>query len=299
LSEGKVGSYTIVPQKNVLQEFLDDIERKYQKDLRLREQLFQQQLIRLKEYVPIDDEMPDIVKEIEDFHNITGSVLDETMTALVEQFVRSNELSASTALALSIKTKITEQYVLIGDEQGQAKKLYQKLRSLGAENDYSLLQTLLLVQEGKARLDHRMEKEIEEKISDIEDEAVKKASKILIAGLEELGYEVNGIEETLFVDGGEFYFRNEDGPQVWDPHYYVRGKVNPKNNKVTFLMGYEGKTLHSKEQDYRVEEQFCSELGTLQKSLEQNNVSILIEELIMPGEGGLIEIASGAISKKS
>jgi hypothetical protein len=171
------------------------------------------------------------------------------------------------------------------------------LISLGADEEYVLLQTLLKVQEGRARLDHETVVAIEQKICDIEDEAIHQASNILIAGLEELGYEIRGIEETLFVNGGEFYFRNDNGPHAWDPHYYVRGKVNPKNKKVTFLMGYEGKTLHSKEQDYRVEEQFCSELGDLQESLEQNNVQVTIEELIMPGEGGLIEIDINEVLK--
>jgi hypothetical protein len=243
-----------------------------------------------QDYALLRDQREQITKEIEHFQNKTGSILGDMMLVLINKFNQITELSEATALALSIKTELAKEYDVIEQEKIQARKLYQKLISLGADEEYTFLQTLLKIQEGKMRLDHGTVKAIEDKISEIEEEAVEKASTILLAGLEELGYEVSGIEETLFVDGGEFYFRKEDGPQAWDPHYYVRGKVNPKNKKVIFLMGYEGQSMHSKEQDYRVEEQFYSEFGVLQKSLEQNNVQVMIEELIMPGEGGLIDV---------
>jgi hypothetical protein len=121
------------------------------------------------------------------------------------------------------------------------------------------------------------------------------AFKVLINDLIKLGYEVSETDERLFVNGGELYFRMADGQNTWYPNYYARGRLKPDYKEVVFSLVHTGGMLHSKEQDFSSEQQFCSELGDIQHNCEEHGFVFIVNEIIMPGEG--IEIDSNVLNK--
>lgn len=108
------------------------------------------------------------------------------------------------------------------------------------------------------------------------------AAQVLAQSLRDLGYEVEDIENTLFVEGGVAHFQR----QGWED-YYVRLRLDPKENTLNFNVvrprGMEESTVR-KRQDFLAEERWCAEFPKLQQTLAARGIDFKVLRQLGAGE---------------
>jgi hypothetical protein len=105
---------------------------------------------------------------------------------------------------------------------------------------------------------------------------------VLEQSLRDLGYEVEGIAETLFVSGGVAHFQK----QAWQ-NYHVRMRVNPADNSVNFNVVRaqgSGDVALDKKLDYLAEDRWCAEFPALLRTLEARGMQLTVTRQLQAGE---------------
>ncbi|GHU00765.1 hypothetical protein FACS1894154_10250 [Betaproteobacteria bacterium] len=150
-----------------------------------------------------------------------------------------------------------------------------------------LLGRLEAVSAGLARLEaaERVELEAREAAFAAEQEALqaRAAALVLEASLEDLGYQVDSIDETLFSAGGLVHFQRPG----WDGHY-VRLRANAKNKTFNFnVVRAENKAATSATQardDLAAEERWCAEFPRLMATLAARGLELNVTRRLEAGE---------------
>ncbi len=104
---------------------------------------------------------------------------------------------------------------------------------------------------------------------------------ILEQSLKDLGYQVQEIGHTLFVEGGVVHFRRPG----WD-NYMVRMRVDPKTKSANFNViraVAEGENERSV-LDHLAEDRWCSEFPALLKALEARGLQMQVTRRLEAGE---------------
>lgn len=108
------------------------------------------------------------------------------------------------------------------------------------------------------------------------------AALVLERSLRDLGYEVEDIERTLFVEGGVAHFQR----QGWED-YHVRLRLDPRENTLNFNVvrprGMEESAVR-KRQDFLAEERWCSEFPKLQQTLAARGIAFKVLRQLGAGE---------------
>jgi hypothetical protein len=106
------------------------------------------------------------------------------------------------------------------------------------------------------------------------------AAIVLEASLRDLGYAVEEIEETLFVEGGVAHFQRTE----WGD-YFIRLRIDPKRNAMNFNVVRAGTVGEDrKQEDMRAEERWCSEFPKLFETLKARGIPITVTRLLQAGE---------------
>lgn len=106
------------------------------------------------------------------------------------------------------------------------------------------------------------------------------AAIVLEQSLKDLGYAIEEIEETLFVEGGVAHFQKPG----WDD-YFVRLRVDPKRNTMNFNVVRAGTTGEvRKVEDMLAEERWCAEFPKLFDTLKARGIPITVTRLLQAGE---------------
>ena len=106
------------------------------------------------------------------------------------------------------------------------------------------------------------------------------AALVLEQSLKDLGYAVEEIEETLFVEGGVAHFQR---PEWGD--YYVRLRIDPKRSSMNFNVVRTGTTGEDrKHEDMLAEERWCSAFPKLFETLKARGIPINVTRLLQAGE---------------
>jgi hypothetical protein len=150
-----------------------------------------------------------------------------------------------------------------------------------------LLGRLEAVSAGLARLEvaERTELEAREVAFAAEQEAQKNraAALVLEASLEDLGYQVDSIDETLFSAGGMVHFQRPG----WDG-YYVRLRANAKSSTFNFnVVRAENKAAENAAQardDLAAEERWCAEFPRLMATLAARGLNLAVTRRLDAGE---------------
>lgn len=104
---------------------------------------------------------------------------------------------------------------------------------------------------------------------------------ILEQTLKDLGYQVEEVTHTLFVDGGVVHFRRSG----WDK-YMVRMRIDSKSGQANFNViraVAEGENERSV-LDHLAEDRWCSEFPTLMAALEARGIHMQVTRLLQAGE---------------
>lgn len=108
------------------------------------------------------------------------------------------------------------------------------------------------------------------------------AAIVLEQSLRDLGYEVEGVENTLFVEGGVVHFQR----QGWED-YHVRLRLDPRDATINFNVvrprGAE-ESAARKRLDVLAEDRWCAEFPQLLKTLEARGLQLKVTRQLGAGE---------------
>ncbi|MEO7107376.1 MAG: hypothetical protein ABIZ09_13465 [Rhodoferax sp.] len=113
----------------------------------------------------------------------------------------------------------------------------------------------------------------------LEEEA---AAQVLEQSLRDLGYAVDGVENTFFVEGGMAHFQR----QGWG-EYFVRVRVGVQDKTLNFnVVRAKGaqETAERKRLDYLAEDRWCSEFPKLLETLAARGIQLDVKRLLGAGE---------------
>jgi hypothetical protein len=132
----------------------------------------------------------------------------------------------------------------------------------------------LLLTELRLRIQNRVEAE--------QKQAVQEATALILQqSLKDLGYQVEDVSDTLFVDGGVVHFRR----QGWDD-YMVRMRVDPKTATTNFNVIRAVETAGNERSalDHLAEDRWCAEFPALLQALDVRGVHLNVTRRLEAGE---------------
>ena len=121
------------------------------------------------------------------------------------------------------------------------------------------------------------------------------AADVLEQSLRDLGYDVQDIEATLFVDGGTVHFRR-DG---WED-YYVRLRVDPRERTVNFNVVRASGGEDSAERrrlDALAEDRWCAEFPRLLQTLAARGLALDVTRRLDAGEVPVQQVDAGTLPR--
>lgn len=108
-------------------------------------------------------------------------------------------------------------------------------------------------------------------------------SGIVHDALEDLGYEVEPVESTLFVKGGVVHFRKAG----WDDGYFVRMRVDGDTEKMNFNMVRVTQNADAQDdlsKDITMENAWCADFQRVNDTFKSRGVSTKVERHLAAGE---------------
>ena len=157
-------------------------------------------------------------------------------------------------------------------------KLPQEISSVAKEiSDAPFLDTeraKLLTNELRMRIQSRVEAE--------QKHAVQQATALILQqSLKDLGYQVEEVSNTLFVEGGVVHFRR----QGWD-NYMVRMRIDPKAGTANFniIRAVEEANNERSVLDHLAEDRWCAEFPALLQALDVRGVHLNVTRRLEAGE---------------
>ena len=132
----------------------------------------------------------------------------------------------------------------------------------------------LLAAEMRRGIQHRLELHRREMLQ-------RATSTIVEQSLHDLGYQVETIADTLFVEGGVVHFRRAG----WGD-YLVRLRVDPKASTVNFnvIKAVDAGSNERSVLDHLAEDRWCAEFPALLKALETRGIALQVTRHLAAGE---------------
>lgn len=122
------------------------------------------------------------------------------------------------------------------------------------------------------------------------------AAQVLEQSLRDLGFDVEDIENTLFVEGGVAHFQR----QGWED-YHVRLRLDPRENTLNFNVvrprGMEESAVR-KRQDFLAEERWCAEFPKLQQTLAARGIAFKVLRQLGAGEVPVQTVDPASLPKR-
>ena len=207
----------------------------------------------------------------------------------------SDALAQTLESELSLDALLAQQHAVaeLGDASGAARasqkpppaaaiRLLARLANLGPlpEIIERLARELTeCTQQSRAQL---LELELRRAIAAFEQEALQKASALVLEHtLQELGYQVEPIGETLFVEGGVLHFRR----QSWG-NYLVRLRLDTQSSSLNFnvIRAVQAGENERSVLDHLAEDRWCAEFPALRQALAARGLACTVTREVSPGE---------------
>lgn len=122
-------------------------------------------------------------------------------------------------------------------------------------------------------------------------------SGIVHDALEDLGYEVEPVESTLFVKGGVVHFRKAG----WDDGYFVRMRVDGNTEKMNFNMvrvTQDSDAQDDLSKDITMENAWCADFQRVNDTFKSLGVSTKVERHLAPGELPVQKVADKSLNSE-
>jgi len=131
-------------------------------------------------------------------------------------------------------------------------------------------------------LSNELRLRIQKRVESVQAQAVQEASALVLQqSLKELGYQVEDVSSTLFVEGGVVHFRR----QGWD-NYMVRMRVDAKEGKTNFnvVRAVEESNDERSVRDHLAEDRWCAEFPALLQALDVRGIHLNVTRRLEAGE---------------
>lgn len=206
----------------------------------------------------------------------SGAPLPSELEALAQAIVLAPSLARAEALATELRLAVQRHREARSAQAAETARAQALLAELPEDAPAPLLRALEAVAAGAARLDSRLraaaESLLDELAADRSRDAEATAAFVLQESLRDLGYTVDDIESTLFVDGGTVHFRRAG----WES-YFVRMRVAPVERTVNFNVvrarGAED-SAERRRQDALAEDRWCAEFPRLMETLAARGLAL-------------------------
>ena len=222
--------------------------------------------------------------------------LSPELQALARDVVLAPSLDRAEALATELRRAVQSERDARTLRHAEAAEATALLEQLPHDAPPSLLQALERVAAGVDRFDASLRATLEAFAGATAASQVQLAQQaaalVLEESLRDLGYEVEGIEATLFADGGATHFRR----QGWD-NYFVRMRVDAEEHTVNFNVvrarGDE-ETSERKRLDALAEDRWCAEFPRLLQTLAARGLRLDVTRRLGAGELP-VQVVDGAL----
>ncbi len=218
---------------------------------------------------------------------MTGAAaLPQELEALAKAIVLAPTIERAEALASELRLAVQRQGEAQHAQRAESEEAKQLLDELPEDAPAPLLRALEHVAAGVERMDAALrsaaQQTLDTSAADREQREHEAAALVLQESLRDLGYEVEDIEATLFVDGGAVHFRRAG----WD-NYFVRLRVNPREHTVNFNVvrarGDE-ETAERRRLDALAEDRWCAEFPRLLQTLAARGLDLDVTRRLEAGE---------------
>jgi hypothetical protein len=118
------------------------------------------------------------------------------------------------------------------------------------------------------------------------------AAEILEDTLRDLGYEVEGIAQTLFAEGGTVFFQGKG----WN-EYYMRLRVSPERGSLHFNMVRAADTVAPAQRDPEMEQQWCAGYPELMRTLAARGIAATPLRALAAGALAVEQVQRNALPK--
>lgn len=121
------------------------------------------------------------------------------------------------------------------------------------------------------------------------------AALVLEQSLKDLGYAVEEIGETLFIEGGVAHFQKPG----WGD-YFIRLRIDPKRNAMNFNVVRAGTIREDRtHEDMLAEERWCSEFPKLFDTLKARGIPITVTRLLQAGEAPVQVVDAASLPQRN
>ena len=218
---------------------------------------------------------------------MTGAAaLPQALEALAKAIVLAPTIERAEALASELRLAVQRQREAFDAQRAEAEEARRLLEELPEDAPVPLLRALEHVAAGAERMDVALREAAQQTLdsaaADREQAEQAAAALVLQESLRDLGYEVEDIEATLFVDGGAVHFRRAG----WD-NYFVRLRLNPPEHTVNFNVvraSGDEDTAERRRQDALAEDRWCSEFPRLLQTLAARGLALDVTRRLEAGE---------------
>lgn len=214
-----------------------------------------------------------------------GEPVPRDLDALAQSIALAPTLERAEALSLELRLRIQQHGEQRAAQRADAAQASAWLETLGDDAPAALRGLLEDVLAGERLSPHTRAlaadtlAAVAEARKQLEEEA---AAQVLEQSLRDLGYAVDGVENTFFVDGGVAHFQR----QGWG-EYFVRMRVGVHDQTLNFNVvrakGAE-ETAERKRLDYLAEDRWCSEFPKLLETLAARGIQLDVKRLLAAGE---------------
>jgi hypothetical protein len=201
---------------------------------------------------------------------LSAAELAPEITSLLEEFLATASDTRARMLETELKIRIgqiIEDRSRRASESEEARRLIDRLPPSDDSGVRKLVGQLALVVAGEVRLTDALRVQVDSTVARLalaarQDQAAVRqamAAAIVSEALNDLGYEAEPIEKTLFAEGGMVHFHEA----AWGD-YYMRMRVSPERQQINFNLVHaaaSGEHANHHRDDVRIENAWCSESG--------------------------------------
>jgi hypothetical protein len=214
--------------------------------------------------------------------SIVGHLLEVSLTelppsleSLVQRALRVDSAARFDMLRIELQRQVQLHNERVKTRRQGSKSAAEWIERLGAidiEGHFAeLRETLSQARDGMRPWDQDLESACSAAAETLERIAAQrrdaKAASILEATLNDLGYEVDGISQTLFADGGALHFQGRG----WNDHF-MRLQVSADRKTLHFNMVRAADAPASEARDLEMEQQWCRGYPELMKTLAARGI---------------------------
>ncbi|MBS4099145.1 MAG: hypothetical protein KGZ83_20225 [Sulfuricella sp.] len=215
-----------------------------------------------------------------------GEAVPRELETLAREILLAPTLERAETLAVELRLRVQRYQEERKRLREDAEEINSWLAVLPDEAPAELRAALELAAAGVQALPPAVEAAARQMLAEVrqarEKQEQEAAALVLQQSLRDLGYAVDDIENTLFVEGGVVHFQR----QGWED-YYVRLRLDPRENTVNFNVvrprGLEESAVR-KRLDFLAEERWCAEFPKLQQTLAARGIASTVTRQLGAGE---------------